>query len=71
VLPASYQPIIFFVLPPGGFLVFALFISLNLFLKSRLRDTPADDADTAGVKAAGTDVIGTESAEGHRHGGMA
>jgi electron transport complex protein RnfE len=36
VLPDSYQPIIFFILPPGGFLVFALFISLNLFLKSRL-----------------------------------
>jgi electron transport complex protein RnfE len=37
VLPSSYQPIIFFVLPPGGFFVFALFISLNLFLKSRLK----------------------------------
>jgi electron transport complex protein RnfE len=38
VLPDSYQPILFFVLPPGGFLVFALFISLNLFIKSRLKD---------------------------------
>ncbi len=32
----EFQPILFFALPPGGFLVFALFISLNLFLKSRL-----------------------------------
>lgn len=37
VLPASYQPILFFVLPPGGFFVFALFISLNLLIKSRLK----------------------------------
>ncbi|MDR1971785.1 MAG: electron transport complex subunit RsxE [Treponema sp.] len=43
-LPASYQPIIFFVLPPGGFFVFALFISLNLFLKSRLGGEPAGPA---------------------------
>ena len=41
VLPASYQPILFFVLPPGGFFVFALFISLNLFIKSRLK--PAEE----------------------------
>ncbi|MDR1072883.1 MAG: electron transport complex subunit RsxE [Treponema sp.] len=33
ILPDSFQPILFFVLPPGGFFVFALFISLNLFLK--------------------------------------
>jgi electron transport complex protein RnfE len=36
VLGDSYQPILFFVLPPGGFIVFALFISLNLYIKSRL-----------------------------------
>jgi electron transport complex protein RnfE len=35
VLPDSYTPILFFILPPGGFFVFALFISLNLFLKAR------------------------------------
>jgi electron transport complex protein RnfE len=35
-IPEAYN-IVFFVLPPGGFLVFALFISLNLFLRSRLR----------------------------------
>ena len=45
VLPASYQPILFFVLPPGGFFVFALFIALNLFIKSRLK---APRAETAG-----------------------
>jgi electron transport complex protein RnfE len=41
VLPASYQPILFFVLPPGGFFVFSLFIALNLFIKSRLKDPAA------------------------------
>jgi electron transport complex protein RnfE len=48
VLPPSYQPIIFFVLPPGGFFVFALFISLNLFLKSRLGGSGAADTAAAG-----------------------
>ncbi|MDR1901576.1 MAG: electron transport complex subunit E [Treponema sp.] len=37
VLGDSYQPILFFVLPPGGFFVFALFISLNIFIKKHLR----------------------------------
>ncbi|MDR1420562.1 MAG: electron transport complex subunit RsxE [Treponema sp.] len=37
VLPDTFQPILFFVLPPGGFFIFALFISLNNFFKSRLR----------------------------------
>ncbi|MDR2029770.1 MAG: electron transport complex subunit E [Treponema sp.] len=37
VLPEGYQPVLFFTLPPGGFFVFALFISLNLFIKSRLK----------------------------------
>ncbi|GHT66591.1 electron transport complex subunit E [Spirochaetia bacterium] len=36
VLGSGYTPILFFALPPGGFLVFALFISLGLFLKSRV-----------------------------------
>jgi electron transport complex protein RnfE len=48
VLPASYQPIIFFVLPPGGFFVFALFIALNLFIKSRLKDPTAVEAAGCG-----------------------
>ena len=37
VLPESYTPIFFFVLPPGGFFVFALVMSLNLYIKSRLK----------------------------------
>jgi electron transport complex protein RnfE len=45
VLPNSYQPILFFVLPPGGFFVFALFISLNIFIKSRLK--PAGESKDA------------------------
>ena len=49
-LPSSYQPILFFELPPGGFLVFALFISLNLFIKSRLK---APASTQAGCEACG------------------
>ncbi|MFP3089639.1 electron transport complex subunit E [Treponema sp. TIM-1] len=37
VLPENFTPILFFTLPPGGFFVFALFIALNLFIKSRLK----------------------------------
>ena len=36
VMPDSYQPILFFTLSPGGFLVFALFISFNIWLKGRI-----------------------------------
>lgn len=32
----NFKPILFFALPPGGFLVFALFISFGLFLKARM-----------------------------------
>lgn len=42
ILPLSYQPILFFVLPAGGFLVFALFISLNIWLKSRIKANLTD-----------------------------
>ncbi len=34
IMPDSFQPILFFILPPGGFLVFALFISLNIWINS-------------------------------------
>jgi electron transport complex protein RnfE len=37
VLPENFTPILFFTLPPGGFFIFALFIALNLFIKSRLK----------------------------------
>jgi electron transport complex protein RnfE len=33
IMPETYQPILFFILPPGGFLVFALFIAFNVVLK--------------------------------------
>ncbi|MDR2019258.1 MAG: electron transport complex subunit RsxE [Treponema sp.] len=49
ILPSSYQPIIFFVLPPGGFFVFALFIALNLYIKSRLKVPKADAPGAAGT----------------------
>ncbi len=35
IMPDSFKPILFFVLPPGGFLVFAMFISLNLLLRRK------------------------------------
>jgi electron transport complex protein RnfE len=35
IMPESYEPVLFFILPPGGFLVFALFIALNVFLKKK------------------------------------
>jgi electron transport complex protein RnfE len=43
VFPDSYVPILFFILPPGGFFVFALFISLNLYIKSRLKPAGGDN----------------------------
>jgi hypothetical protein len=45
----------FFALPPGGFFVFALFISLNLFIRSKLKkSTP--QADCEGCAAHGCTV---------------
>jgi len=44
VMPESYQPILFFVLSPGGFFVFGLFISLNIFIKSRLKNVEEENA---------------------------
>jgi len=44
IMPDSYQPILFFVLSPGGFFIFALFISLNLYIKSRLKDPEEEQA---------------------------
>ncbi len=46
IMPASFQPILFFTLSPGGYLVFALFIAFNIWLKGRM-------AKTTAVKAAG------------------
>jgi len=36
VMPQSFQPILFFILPPGGFLIFGLFIAFNIWNKNRL-----------------------------------
>jgi electron transport complex protein RnfE len=50
----NYQPILFFILPPGGFLVFAMFMALNQFMKSRLKPLPASDTgDDNAVTAPG------------------
>jgi len=40
IIPAGYQ-VIFFILPPGGFFVFAMFIAFNLFVKSKLKEPGA------------------------------
>lgn len=42
VMPDSYTPIIFFIMSPGGFFVFSLFVALNLAIKSHLK-TPEGD----------------------------
>jgi electron transport complex protein RnfE len=42
VMPLNYKPVLFFILPPGGFFVFALFIALNIYIKSRLKE-PVND----------------------------
>ncbi|MDR2479016.1 MAG: electron transport complex subunit RsxE [Treponema sp.] len=56
-LPSGFEPDIFLVLPPGGFFVFALFIALNLFIKSRLKE-PTTAADCADCDSCGTDHCG-------------
>ena len=44
VMPQSYQPILFFILPPGGFLVFGLFISFNIRLKKWMQNITKESA---------------------------
>jgi len=51
IMPASYKPILFFILPPGGFFVFSLFISFNLWLKKRM-EVSARNKELAAKKEA-------------------
>jgi electron transport complex protein RnfE len=44
IMPAGFQPILFFILPPGGFLVFGLFISFNIWLKNRMQQAAKERA---------------------------
>ncbi|MDR1868694.1 MAG: electron transport complex subunit RsxE [Treponema sp.] len=55
IIPQDYQ-IMFFALPPGGFFVFALFISLNLFIRSKLKKPVSQTADCEGCSAHGCTV---------------
>jgi electron transport complex protein RnfE len=49
-MPETFQPILFFVMPPGGFFLFAIFISFNIYLKKRQRaDTNAVAKPAGGV----------------------
>lgn len=47
-MPEGFKPILFFILPPGGFLVFALVMALNIWLKNlfaaRSERVPAKEA---------------------------
>ncbi len=45
IMPANYQPILFFTLSPGGFLVFALFISLNNGIKAKMKKSAEAKAE--------------------------
>jgi electron transport complex protein RnfE len=36
IMPEGFEPILFFTLSPGGFMVFALFISFNIWLKNTI-----------------------------------
>lgn len=47
VMPEVFQPILFFTLPPGGFMVFALFISFNIWLKKAMERRAAAPAKEA------------------------
>lgn len=47
IMPEAYQPILFFILPPGGFLVFALFISFNIWLKKSMESRSVRSATQA------------------------
>jgi Na+-translocating ferredoxin:NAD+ oxidoreductase subunit E len=47
----NYQPILFFTLSPGGFLVFGLFISLNNWIKGRMKKSAEAKAENQEVAA--------------------
>ncbi len=51
-MPVSYQPILFLTLPPGGFLVFGLFISFNVWLKKLIDKAAEKAAEREADKAA-------------------
>jgi electron transport complex protein RnfE len=54
VLPESFPPILFFVLPPGGFFVFGLCTAAGLVLKARLKphaEAATDAAPEVGAHA--------------------
>jgi electron transport complex protein RnfE len=63
ILPDSFKPILFFVLPPGGFFVFALFMALNFAIKAKQKKN--EDAASASANA------GDAAAAGHQHHGAA
>jgi electron transport complex protein RnfE len=58
ILPDSYQPILFFIMPPGGFFIFTLFIALNLFLKKKLKDPTVKTEEKAGCNGCATGESG-------------
>ena len=62
IMPASYQPILFFILPPGGFFIFSLFIALNIFIKSRLK-VPVEQSSCDSCEAASACMVNNGGAQ--------
>ncbi|MEN6551133.1 MAG: electron transport complex subunit E [Candidatus Cryosericum sp.] len=44
IMPSSFEPMIFFILPPGGFLVFSLWMAASNSLRRRILTSRKDDA---------------------------
>jgi electron transport complex protein RnfE len=53
IMPLSFEPILFFIMAPGGFFVFCLFISLNLYLNKRLKKSEKHKAACANCSSHG------------------
>jgi electron transport complex protein RnfE len=51
VLPDGYRPVLFFILPPGGFFVFSFFIALNIFIKTRIKGRALSDGESVQTPA--------------------
>jgi electron transport complex protein RnfE len=53
IMPAGFEPIIFFILAPGGFFVFSIFISLNLYINRRMKKSAKHKAACENCEANG------------------
>jgi len=53
IMPLSYEPIIFFILAPGGFFIFSILIALNLWLNQKAKKSAKYKADCENCSASG------------------